>query len=103
MRLFQFKPLQKVKLIAFTLMYRKHTLIKLLTELGMTLLMLRSIVVQVRQHHSVSNVDILQQSMKIVLVPGDVLDVYIFNTRISVLTKIYFFAFARGLICFEFF
>ena len=73
-----------MKLIAFTLVYRKRTLINLLTELGMTLFMLRSIVDQVRQHHSVSNVEILQQSMKFVLVPGDVLDVYIFNARISV-------------------
>ena len=39
---------------------------------------------QVRQHHSDSGVEILQQSMKIVLVPGDVLIVYIFTARISV-------------------
>ena len=52
----------------------------------MTLFMLRSIVDQVRQHHSGSNVEIIQQSMKIVLVQGDVLDVNICNARISVLT-----------------
>ena len=61
-----------------------------MTELGMALLMLRSIVDQVRKHHLVSNIQILQQSMKIVLVLGDVLYVYMFNARISVSTQIFF-------------
>ena len=56
----------------------------------MTLFMLRSIVDQVRQHHSDSDIEILQQSLKIMLVPGDVLDVCIFNARFSALIQIVF-------------
>ena len=72
MRLIQLKTPTESEINGIYTYVLETYLNKLLSELGMTLFMLRSIVDQVRQHHSVSNVEILQQSIKVVLAPDDV-------------------------------